>query len=65
MAENYNCTIDALDYLMIQEHQEGINISINMHGSDSSDFNSPAVVLTKSEVIRLINELQNLVNNAK
>jgi hypothetical protein len=63
--ENYHCTVDALDYLMILEHQEGINFSINMHGSDSSDFNSPAIVLTKSEVIRLINELQNLINYGK
>ena len=63
--ENYHCTVDALDYLMIQEHQEGINFSINMYGSDSSDFNAPAIVLTKSEVIRLINELQNLINYGK
>ena len=59
--ENYHCTVDALDYLMIQEHQEGINFSINMYGSDSSDFNSPAIVLTEKEVLRLINELETLI----
>lgn len=60
--KNYHCTVDALDYLMIQEHQEGINFTINMYGSDRSDFNSPAIVLTENEVIRLINELQTLIN---
>ncbi|MFY7937172.1 MAG: hypothetical protein ACOVOQ_07340 [Flavobacterium sp.] len=59
--KNYHCTVDALDYLMIQKHQEGINFSINMFGADTSDFNSPAIVLTKDEVIRLINELTDLI----
>lgn len=63
--EKYHCTVDDFDYLMIQKYQEGINFSINMYYSDSSDFNSPAIVLTEKEVLRLINELQELINNAK
>ena len=59
--KNYHCTVDALDYLMIQEHQEGINFSINMFVADTSDFNAPAIVLTKDEVKRLINELTDLI----
>jgi len=60
--KNYHCTVDALDYLIIEKHQEGINFSINMYGSDTSDFNSPAIVLTEKEVLRLINELKELLN---
>lgn len=61
MEKNYHCTVDALDFLMIQEHQEGINFTINMRYSDPSDYNSPAIVLTKKEVLRLINELNELI----
>jgi len=58
----YNCTLDALDYLSISIHDEGVNFSIIMHSKkDEFDFNSPAIILTKSEVKRLINELINLI----
>lgn len=64
--KNYHCTIDDLDYLQIIEHDEGINFVINMWAKRNEiDFSSPAIVLTKSDVIRLINHLKELVEDGK
>ena len=59
---HYHCTVDALDYLQIYTHDEGIHFSIKMYGKeDQNDFGSPAIILTQKEVKRLINELTDLI----
>lgn len=57
----YKCKIAGCDFLEITKQNEGINFSIDMYFNNIDGFNSPSVVLTETEVIKIINQLQNLI----
>lgn len=59
---NYHCTIDALDYLEVDNLNEGIRFMIKMYNNKDDSFDMPAVVLTEIEVKRLIIELKEILN---
>lgn len=59
----YNCKIENLDCLEIDSQAEGIRLSIKMFNSDEFYFDAPVIVLTKNDVVALINELQTLIEN--
>jgi len=60
--EKYNCTIDALDYLEIDNVDEGIHFSIKMYGTNNDGFDSTSIVLTENEVKKLILQLNEILN---
>lgn len=59
----YNCTIDNLDCLEIDSQEDGIRLYIKMHNSHELYFDEPVIILNKSDVLKLINELQTLIEN--